>query len=431
MGLIFDGVDIEATYGIVVDGADTWVKPARDRELVHVPGRSGDLIYDNGSWTNVTLTYHCHVTWRFADRFEAFCDWLFAHFGYFRFEDQQRHPGVYRMCEFAGPIDPETVFRDQMGNFDFVLNAKPQQWLESGEEAVTLTYATWVKGYWHYWSADGASGYEFIEITGNKGIATPIVDLSLTDLEHPWLALRVVCPTSMAQDFADETIIACLDENMNLISAGVCGGHDFVVDSDTANSKTYMYRYYQNSNHEWPAGTKYIQMSVNGEYGIVAAEISYTLVEYDEAVAQYIPEELEDEYPSSTVDPREWSVYTEQEKFILNNTNYTARPVIEIDAPAGVNFVINNYTITIGEIDVETLIIDCELEDCYSYDSNDEVVNQNGAVTITCSDDRELSDFPYIVPGGNYFEALLNSQVTRAGSDIVSSIRMKPNWYRI
>ena len=89
MGLIFDGVDIEAGYGIVVDGADTWAKPERDREAVHVPGRSGDLIHDNGSWHNVEIEYHCLIEHGFADRFDAFCDWLYAHLGYYRFEDQE------------------------------------------------------------------------------------------------------------------------------------------------------------------------------------------------------------------------------------------------------------------------------------------------------------------------------------------------------
>lgn len=424
MGLIFDGVDIEAEYSIVVDGAETWSKPERDRELTHVPGRSGDLIHDNGSWHNVEITYHCLIEHEFADRFDAFCDWLYAHLGYFRFEDQLRHPGVYRIAEFAGPLEPETIFRDHAGQFDLKFNCKPQQWLTSGEDEVALTYATWVKGYWHYWSAGGNSGFEFVETTGNGGISTPLIDITQSDLEAPWPVLRVVVPTDMSL-VDHEDILVCLDENLNLIEGENLGGHSFVLDD-----ATYLYQYHRDSSHTWPTGTKYVQMSAHREDGISHVEIAYALVEYEEAIKEYLPHP-DEHYPDSEVDPREWSVYTERSEFIYNETNYKARPIIEIDAPSGVNFIINNFTVAIEETDIDMLVIDCELEDCYSYDSNGEVVNQNGIVSISCSDDRELSDFPYIVPGENYFKALLNEETARAGSDIVSSIRMKPNWYRI
>lgn len=434
MGLIFDGVDIESTYGIIVDGADTWTKPARDRELVHVPGRSGDLIYDNGSWTNVTLTYHCHIHSSFADRFEAFCDWVYSLFGYHRFEDQQRHPGVYRMVEFAGPIDPKTIFRDEIGNFDLVLNAKPQQWLESGEDEVSLTYETWVDGFWFRFDIGQGPAWVFDNTGGAiSGIATPRFDITRTDLEKPWLVLRATYPGTLedAENFTGIIALAYLNENMEAIGVDYAVGYDFIFDEDPSNSMVYMYRYIINGTTDYPSGTKYIQMSIGTSGGIAGMEVAYALVEYEEAIHHYVPVEAADYYGSDAIDPREWSVYTEHSEFILNETNYTARPIIEIDAPSGVNFIINNFTVAIEETDIDTLVIDCELEDCYSYDENGEVVNQNGIVSISCSDDRELSDFPYIVPGENYFKALLNEETARAGSEIVASIRMKPNWYRI
>ena len=33
MGLIFDGVDLEERFGLMVDGAATWPKPAMMRDL--------------------------------------------------------------------------------------------------------------------------------------------------------------------------------------------------------------------------------------------------------------------------------------------------------------------------------------------------------------------------------------------------------------
>ena len=61
MGLIFDGVDIEAEFNVMIDGASSWPKPARRSDTVQVPGRNGDLLYDDGAWENVEITYNILV----------------------------------------------------------------------------------------------------------------------------------------------------------------------------------------------------------------------------------------------------------------------------------------------------------------------------------------------------------------------------------
>jgi len=407
MGLIFDGVDIEAEYGIVVDGADTWAKPERDREAVHVPGRSGDLIYDNGSWHNVEIEYHCLIEHGFADRFDAFCDWLYSHLGYFRFEDQLRHPGVYRMAEFYGPLEPETIFRDHAGKFDLKFNCKPQQWLESGEVEVDLTYSAWVKGYYsNAWQGD-----TFVEVDDNTAIATPLMDISDVEATTPWPRMKAIVETDGREQFVTFSSVA-YDANFTYL-----GGGEVNYDLTGSPGTHTLYGEYRDNDHitDLPSGTKYIRLSFFCSTGIDYSQVGYSMGDI-----------------ADTGENREYAYYEESSALINNETNYTARPIIEVDAPAGVNFTINNYTIEIsGDIATGTLIIDCELEDCYSYDASGEVVSQNGYVAIECSDDKELSDFPYIIPGENTFHALINSASTRDSADFVSAIRMKPNWYRI
>lgn len=133
MGLIFDGVDLEERFGLMVDGASTWVKPARDRSVVHVPGRNGDLIFDNGCWQNVTITYNFLIKDGWQQMFEEFARWICRKRGYFKLEDPDRHPDVYRMAEVAETIDPELWFTTRTGVFPIAFNCKPQQFLYTGD----------------------------------------------------------------------------------------------------------------------------------------------------------------------------------------------------------------------------------------------------------------------------------------------------------
>lgn len=408
MGMTFNGVDIESTYGIVVDGADTWTKPTRDREPVHVPGLSGDLLYDNGSWHNVTLKYHCHIPSQFADRFESFCDWLYSLIGYYRFEDQFRHPGVYRMAEFAGPIDPETIFRDRVGNFDLVLNAKPQQWLESGEIDVGLTYTAWVRG--HYtkgsailpdvWSIDG-----FVTSNDGTAIATPYLDMGPDN--------ELISAIRVTNDSASSVTV-------NLATAYYSSDMSMMSNTYVCNVSEVTLEPHESRVLGIPGedeivvvlGERYRRYSVQCDAGLGGITVECATVESPE-------------------DTPDWQHYEESSTLITNHTKYAARPIIEVEDPQGVSFAINDYTIDIGSTASDSIIIDCELEDCYSYDSQGEVVNENGYISISCSNDRELSDFPYLIPGENSFHVLMGVDSTRDAAAIASSIKVKPNWYRI
>lgn len=126
--LEFGAVDFNE-YGISVDSSESWPKPERDRTVVHVPGRNGDLIIDNGGYKNVELVYHCIIKDEFREKFAEFCDLLYANAsGYQELYDSE-HPDVRRQAEFAGPIEPEMWFTDETGVFDIVFNAKPQQYV--------------------------------------------------------------------------------------------------------------------------------------------------------------------------------------------------------------------------------------------------------------------------------------------------------------
>jgi phage-related protein len=118
------------TYGIEVDGIDQWVKPERDTTSIHVPGRSGDLIIDNGCWKNVPITYHCHIKDGWETHFKDFVKNLYQlQGGYFSLVYDSEIPGNnvggYRMAEFKGGITPNIWDAMHSGVFDLTFNCKP------------------------------------------------------------------------------------------------------------------------------------------------------------------------------------------------------------------------------------------------------------------------------------------------------------------
>ena len=48
-------------FGILVEDHDSWKVPKRRLEFIQVPGRTGDLIIDDGSRENFTIVFKCHV----------------------------------------------------------------------------------------------------------------------------------------------------------------------------------------------------------------------------------------------------------------------------------------------------------------------------------------------------------------------------------
>ena len=172
MGLIFDGVDLEERFGLMIDGGGTWTKPERDRELVHVPGRNGDLIFDNGCWNNVDITYRFLIKDGWQDKFEEFARWICRHRGYFMLEDPERHPDCYRMAEFADSIDPSLWFTTRTGVFELTFNCKPQQFLYEGETPIQVLVPVTIAG---------TVSSNYIPTAKDKKVKfTPVIDPTVT-----------------------------------------------------------------------------------------------------------------------------------------------------------------------------------------------------------------------------------------------------------
>ncbi len=128
-------------FGVWISGGGTFNAPRRDLEYVSVPGRNGDLIFDNGRYENITVTYPAFIPREFAARSTEFRAWICSKIGYKRLEDTY-HPDEFRIGSYAEGFDADTTPRNLGGSFNLSFNCKPQRFLKVGEIPVDLTSGT-------------------------------------------------------------------------------------------------------------------------------------------------------------------------------------------------------------------------------------------------------------------------------------------------
>lgn len=135
--LTIDGVSSE-DFNIWISGGATFDSPKRDVETVQVPGRDGDLVFDNGRNENQSLKYPAFITRGFQKNIDNFTDFISSLRGYKRLEDTY-HPDEYRMALFSDGVKVKTTAANLAGEFDITFNCKPQRWLKEGEKPITFT----------------------------------------------------------------------------------------------------------------------------------------------------------------------------------------------------------------------------------------------------------------------------------------------------
>ena len=143
MGIVmFNGIS-SLDYGIQVEHPPEYQAPARDYEVIHVPGRNGDLVIDNGSYQNVNRSYQMAIgdlRKDYTSMANVISEWLHSASGYARLEDSYE-PEYYRMAMFQDEISIENIMQ-HAGRLTIDFNCKPQRFLKSGEELVKITGQT-------------------------------------------------------------------------------------------------------------------------------------------------------------------------------------------------------------------------------------------------------------------------------------------------
>ena len=166
----FDG-EKSTDYGVQILGEGVFNAPEREVEMINIPGRNGAFALDKGRFENIEVTYPANIIADSAADFAAAVsdlrNMLCSRRGYVRLQDDY-HPDEYRMAVYKSGLEvDEKVLR--AGEFDITFDCKPQRFLTSGEEPVTI-------GEWH--ETETASG-EIASFEAKEGDAVKslVVDI--------------------------------------------------------------------------------------------------------------------------------------------------------------------------------------------------------------------------------------------------------------
>ena len=97
--LTFAGKNL-GDFGVWISGSGTFNAPARDVSFQTVPGRNGDLLFDNGRFENVSVTYPAFISRRFQPRIDDLRAFLAGQIGYQILRDTY-HPDEFRQAAFV------------------------------------------------------------------------------------------------------------------------------------------------------------------------------------------------------------------------------------------------------------------------------------------------------------------------------------------
>lgn len=136
----YNGVS-SASMGVFVEKAPNWPKPRRKRDVYSIPGRNGDIVFDQGAFETVTLEYPIAYIGGAATASEI-ADWLLSAPDYCRLEDTY-YPDVYRLVRIDGPLDIENTL-GKAGRAKLRMYARPEVFTKAGDSPIDIPEDGWI-----------------------------------------------------------------------------------------------------------------------------------------------------------------------------------------------------------------------------------------------------------------------------------------------
>lgn len=139
MGVIMFNNQSSHDLGIKIERFPNYETPEKDYDVIHVPGRNGDVIIDKGTFLNVPRRYQISVATTGNDFYKVInpiAEWLHSSSGYARLEDSYE-PDYYRLAVYRESNSIENIF-DDAGRATISFDCKPQRFLKSGDIPVAF-----------------------------------------------------------------------------------------------------------------------------------------------------------------------------------------------------------------------------------------------------------------------------------------------------
>lgn len=125
-------------YGVIISGGGTYATPRRKVTSTQVPGRNGDIQYDENAFENCIVTYPCGIAKGFESDYLPFIRKLKAQPVYSKITDTY-HPQYFRYGTVIEEMVPEVGTILRSGKFDLQFDCKPQRFLTSGDTPTSYT----------------------------------------------------------------------------------------------------------------------------------------------------------------------------------------------------------------------------------------------------------------------------------------------------
>lgn len=139
-GFQFGGID-SRDFGVFLTDVASFGTPRRSMTFYSIPGRSGDLVQDNGHWENMEVVYRCVILYDFLENFYRFRTALLSLCGYQELTSSIE-PDQYRMAILSEPIDPKALRKGTTASFDISFQCKPQRFVIHGKQSFQFSTPT-------------------------------------------------------------------------------------------------------------------------------------------------------------------------------------------------------------------------------------------------------------------------------------------------
>ena len=163
-------------YGLLITEKGSYKGAQRDITYTSVPGRSGDLMTDNGRYKNVKIPYKLALlnttAWDFSELARLIRGWLLAEQGYFPLWDSYDGE-YYRLASYTNEVDIEQELRS-VGKLSLSFNCKPFKYSFEGQRTVEVTEAGTL------YNAEQYESKPYIKVVGSGTITLTVNNSSVT-----------------------------------------------------------------------------------------------------------------------------------------------------------------------------------------------------------------------------------------------------------
>ncbi len=159
--------------GLIITEAPAFSIPERDVDIISIPGRSGDLIKDNGRYKNITGSYKIAIIEDgrgFELQSRNIAAWLAGSVGYCRLSDTYT-PNYYRLAAVTGAISVSERLH-KIGTATVKFNCKPYKYRIDGDTPIIISTATAI------FNPEAVESVPNIVITGSGNITLTINNAS-------------------------------------------------------------------------------------------------------------------------------------------------------------------------------------------------------------------------------------------------------------